>query len=426
MSWRDRAVPDSTPRKSWRDRAVPERGLVDAVAEPPPNPNYEVPGMSRPFTGATPSYVPPDTTGTETNPLLTNAPTNLAGNLMRGSLAAGGFQAGATAGIPLAAAAAPVLGPFAAVVPVATGALGAFGVEMARQNAVQMKEAIGGQDVTPASEAVSRAGIEAGSQAVGGGAAMGVGAVASAARPLVNKLGAQMIRVGSGVPEKYGMAAMRNPSSLLNAPSMEAAQGAYQTFEKTTGLRGLGDAVKGMGRFPSEGELENVLFKAAKRAAEGASDPQELYIASQAASSLKQMAKMGNPRYATLQSAIDQAKSTVDDALTKFYPEYGNLRQGYFDAKMAEQFSSVLPLNQNTSPNVLRGVTAATAAGAGVMAGSPAAVAALPLISPRFYGTALKTAAVAGKIPAGVYKMGSGAGSGALAEAYAQRRFATP
>jgi hypothetical protein len=65
-----------------------------------------------------------------------------------------------------------------------------------------------------------------------------------------------------------------------------------------------------------------------------------------------------------------------------------------------------------------------------MMAGSPAALAALPLISPKFYGTALKGAALAGKVPAGVYKIApqalTGGGGSAIADAYMKRRIPEP
>ena len=216
------------------------------------------------------------------------------------------------------------------------------------------------------------------------------------------------------MPEKIGEVAMRNPNILSDAPTVAGASAGYQAFERYTGLKGLGDMVKSSGRFPSEAQLEDMVFGIAKKATEGTAQPQELYLASQAASNLKKMAKLGNPRYATLEASIIGAKQTVDDALGKIYPEYASLRSDYFAAGVGEEFSSLFPLNKNTSPNVLRAVTAAGTAVAGTLAGQPAALAALPLVSPAFYGLGLRGAAIAGSLPPPAYRVIPQAAAGAI------------
>lgn len=381
--------------------------------------------------------------------LLTNLPTQgIKQDLVRGLPAAGGglmgavsgAVTGATMGAGLGTVALPIVGTVGGAAlggvlgGIAGAGIGGAAGEATRQAVSQGTAAAFPEANYPISsgrEVLRDVGIAGATQAAGEAGGQLIGAGLKAARPLLNKVGAQVMRVGAGIPEKAGEMAMRDPSMLLNAPSKEVASEGYKAFERYTGLTGLGDQVKTMGKFPSEGELEKQLFEVAARARNGVqSTAQELYHASQAASSLNQLGKMGNPRYAMLKSAIGEAKGMVDDALEAILPEYKNIRADYAASKAAGEFSSLLPLNKNTSPNVLRGVTAASAAGAGLMAGQPAALAALPLISPKFYGTALKGAAVAGKVPAPVYrvigKATAGAGGSALADAYSQMRPATP
>ncbi len=389
--------------------------------EPPSNPSFEVAGRYN-TPGNTPSYAPPSTiseSGVDVRrALLTNEPTQgFAEDMIRGIPSTVGALAGGVAGA--GAASIPLAG------------LGGMAGESARQGVAQAYAGMTGRPFTPPRQVLENIGIQGATQAAGQAGGLAIGAAATAARPFVNKLGAQVMRVGAGIPEKAGMAAMKNPSMLIDAPSMDAASEGYKAFERYTGLTGLGDQVKTMGKFPSEGELEKHLFEVAARARNGVqSTPRELYHASQAASSLKQMGKIGNPRYAMLERAINDAKTAVDDALEVIYPEYGNIRADYASAKAAGEFSSLLPLNKNTTPNVLRGVTAATTAGAGMMAGNPIALGALPLVSPKFYGAALKGAAIAGKVPTAVYRVGmqagaSGAGS-AIADEYSRMRPALP
>lgn len=346
--------------------------------------------------------------------LLTNLPVEGIGqNVARGLPSTLGATIGGALGLPL--------GPFGVIGGAALG--GTIG-EGVRQGTV-----FGTAKAFPSENFPQNTGRQIASDIVGQGVAqgagagigLGIGAAAKAARPFVNKIGAQVMRVGAGIPEKAGMAAMKNPSMLIDAPSQEAASAGYQAFERYTGLKGLGDQVKTMGKFPTEADLEKQLFEVAARAGNGVqSTAQELYHASQAASSLNQLGKLGNPRYAMLKAAITNAKSSVDDALEAILPEYGNLRADYAMSKAAGEFSSLLPLNKNTTPNVLRGVTAATAAGAGIASGNPMAALALPLVSPKFYGGAIRGAAFAGRIPAPIYKVGAAITAGATGSAVEQ------
>ena len=347
--------------------------------------------------------------------LLTNLPTSgFVQDVVRGLPATAGAIPGAAAGAalgipfgPLGIAAGGVIG----------AGLGGAAGESTRQAASQFTAASFPEEQYPVSRpggVLRDVGIQGALQAAGHGAGAAVGAAAGAIRPGINRLGAQFMRAAAGVPEKVGEAAMRTPGILLDAPTSESASAGYKAFERYTGLKGLGDMVKSSGRFPSEAQLEDMVFGIAKKATEGTAQPQELYLASQAESNLKKMAKLGNPRYATLEASIIGAKQTVDDALGKIYPEYASLRSDYFAAGVGEEFSSLFPLNKNTSPNVLRAVTAAGTAVAGTLAGQPAALAALPLVSPAFYGLGLRGAAIAGRLPPPAYRVIPQAAAGAI------------
>lgn len=115
---------------------------------------------------------------------------------------------------------------------------------------------------------------------------------------------------------------------------------------------------------------------------------------------------------------IDQ----MDPILETRLPDWGAARGGYRESKIAEEFSSLLPLNKNLSPNVLRTTAAIAGAAKGLAEGRPWLALGLPMISPAVYGTALKGAAYAGKIPAGTYQLPARTGAGALADAYMRAR----
>lgn len=362
--------------------------------------------------------------------LLTNLPTKGFGqDLVRGLPATAGGMVGGIAG----AAAGLPFGPAGVIAGGILGAgLGGASGEAVRQATAQGTAAAFPEQNYPIlrpGQVMGQVGIQGATQAAGQAIGSGVGAAAKALRPGVNKLGAQVMRVGAGIPEKAGEAAMRNPSILLDAPSKETASGAYKAFEGYTGLKGLDDLAGARAKPWSASELYETALQTANKIKQGLEvGAQELYTASQAENALSRLAKYGNPDAAAMlgSGSLKEAGKLADDALGAALPEYQTLRTGYAAAKTADQFSSWLPLNKNTSPNVLRGVTAATTAGAGVMAGQPAALAALPLVSPKFYGTGLKAAALAGKIPAGVYRVGAqgaaGATGSALEQAYLNSR----
>lgn len=222
-------------------------------------------------------------------------------------------------------------------------------------------------------------------------------------------LGSQVMRATAAIPEKYGRAALSNPSLLSNAPSKQAASEAYQAFERYTGLKGLRDASAARGQLITRpGDAEGIVNSAYAKIASGEALPaQEAYEASQAARFLKDQARFGDPNQLANLSNINRAKGAIDDFLEGLYPEYKSLRQDTFAQKTAEQFSSALPLNKNQSVNQLRGFTTIGGAVAGTAAtGSPLPLLAIPATSPAFYGAAIRGGYRAGQAASAIGQTG--------------------
>lgn len=417
--------------------------------QPPPNPAFEVRGRSQSALGAYPSYAPPaDPTyqGSNISPtraLLTNDPTSgVAEDLLRGVPATLGGIVGAATTIPS--------GPGS----IAGAALGGAGGEGLRQGAAQIYAGATGRPFTPPSQVLSGMAIQGGLQGVG----QTIPVAAAAAAPTARRIGAQAIRIGSGVPTKIAEAALRDPDMLLRArPASEVGKeigdylgsrtvtesvtdpltGAVSQVTRPGGLKynveGLQELIPG--KFvPSTADKFDLLNGAMGKLRSGNLGVQEALVARQQTSKMLSTPNWQNPELAAAKTEIGKALEELDAFIEPQLPEMGGLRQAYRDSKVAEEFSNWLPLNRNSSPNVLRSVLAtreaAIGAGAalGMGVGSPAALLALPAISPKFYGTAIKGAALAGKIPAGVYQSGSRLGAGtagsALEQAYLQRRTA--
>lgn len=357
--------------------------------------------------------------------IITNEPAHgIMGSISRAAPAIAGGLAGAMAAAPYGAP----FGPAGVLLAGAGGAvLGGSAMEATRNAVTQGVAGVTGGRFSTPSEVTGNVAREGLAQGAGYLAGEGIGAAGRAARPFINKLGAQAMRVVQAVPEKAGEMAMRNPSMLLEAKTPEAASAAYRDFEGRTGLQGLNAQIETTGKVPSEAELEKHLFEVAARTNNGVSStPQELYHASQAANNLNQMAKLGNPRYAGLQGAIGRAKATVEQALESIHPEYKGLRTDYANAKAADEFNSLFPLNKNGSPNALRSVVAADTAVRGVFDGNPLSLAVLPLTSPMTSGALLKGAALAGKVPGAAYRVLPAAVGSELANAYINQRPANP
>lgn len=254
---------------------------------------------------------------------------------------------------------------------------------------------------------------------------------------------------------------MANPSRLLGAKSAEetgSAIGEYlggkrvtqSVTDPLTGVvtesiapQGLKYNVQGLqellpGKFiASTSDKFGLVNAALSKLSTGELGLQEALVVRQQTMKMLSTPNFQNAELAAVKQELSQAVAKLDEFIEPQLPEIGGLRQAFRDSKIAEEFSNWLPLNRNSSPNVLRSVLAtreaAIGAGAalGLGGGSPLGLAALPLISPKFYGTALKGAALVGKIPGTVYRVGTQAGAGAtgsaLQEAYLrQNRIPVP
>ena len=296
-----------------------------------------------------------------------------------------------------AAAGGLVGGPPGAIAGAALGGAGARGWQKVGEYASGAKNPL---DDTAGKNAwdIGSAGL---AQAAGEGLAQGALKLAPAAQ----KLGAQLLKAGPAIPEKYGAAALRNPKAVFGAVSPDEAGVAYDAFEAKTGLKGLRQQEWEAGGSNGAKDLEGLVLKAGRKVELGETvSPQELYTASQAANRLRQMAKFGEPAAKDLAGSANvlKGKQLVEDALQDVHPEYQALRQANFNAQAKQAFSSVLPLNKNQSPNALRTVLAgreAMMAAAGALAGQKegghpviGAMLGPALISPLAAGLAIRGA----------------------------------
>jgi hypothetical protein len=220
------------------------------------------------------------------------------------------------------------------------------------------------------------------------------------------KVGAQGMRALAGIPEKAGRAVLKDPSILLRAKPVEEAGEAYA--KSVGGLKSGAEAARAtLGRSHYSGEaIANKFDDFADQIAKETIDTQTALALRQR--TMKAVEDLPfNQR--DLRGVLSSNIRALDDLLEKRLPEWGGARAGYRESKIAEEFSSLLPLNKNLSPNVLR-TTAAIAGGVkGIAEGKPWMALGLPMISPAVYGTALKGAAYAGKamgaVPPGTYRI---------------------
>lgn len=234
---------------------------------------------------------------------------------------------------------------------------------------------------------IAQAGLAAGA---GEGSISAIGKILKWLRPRGSKLAAAAAKVGPAIPEKYGEAVFKDPSILRRALPAKTVGKGYDAFERYTGLKGLEATLVESNRATmGSAELERMVLQAANKVIKKLPvEPQELYLASQAASRLKLAAKYGEPQaqMAAASGAIKQGKTLVDDALEKVYPEYKSLRIGHFESKAKEAFSSVFPQNKGGTANVLRPwAVAGTIVREGLKA-TPA----LPAVSPLAWQGAIR------------------------------------
>lgn len=301
--------------------------------------------------------------------LLTNQPVGFLAGLVRGIPATVGASIGAVAG-PLGMVA------------------GAGAGEALRQAAVSTNAVATNTQPPSVLESVGYPALAAGTQYLGGKIAEGLGNIVNP------RTGAQLLKAGPATPEKYGQAVLDNPAILGRAQSPQVMGEAYRAFEKYTGLKGIRQGMEESAKLSSPGELVSNVLETMKSLKAGEEvSPQQLYTASQSAAHLKLAARFGEPGAARALEGglIDEGKQLADSALQNIYPEYQSLRQGMFESKAAQEFQSLLPLNKNSTPNVLRSWAGGAAAMKALSSGNPAFLAPLALISPKVAGLAIRT-----------------------------------
>lgn len=219
-----------------------------------------------------------------------------------------------------------------------------------------------------------------------------IGKGLSALRPLASETGAAIMKVAAAIPEKYGEAILKKPEILNKAVSKELMSDAYAAFERYTGLKGLEATLVEKNRATAPTSwLEKIVISTANKVAAGEKvDPQELYVASQAASRLKLSARFGEPQaqMAASSAAVKQGKGIVDKALGEIYPEYTVLRNQNFESKAREALSHLMPQNKGGTPSVLRPWAAVGEIARGGLAYTPA----LPAVSPAAWGMGIRAA----------------------------------
>lgn len=304
------------------------------------------------------------------------------------ALPTAGMMIGGTLGGTAGAAAGGVGAVPGAVAGAGIGAAGGRGLQRVGQYLLGDRDPANDTALGNAGD-IARSGLGGiAAEAVGQGAGAGLAAL----RPAANKVGAGLAKIATGVPEKYGEAVFKNPDILTRAHSLDTMGKAYDAFQRYTGLKGLEETLVARNRATvGSSQLEKMVLTAANKVAQGAEvDPQELYLASQAASRLNMAAKYGEPQaqMAAASGAIKQGKSLVDDALEKVYPEYASLRSGMFEGKARDAFSKFLPLNKGGTTNVLRPYAVAAEVARKGLVATPA----LPVVSPAAWGTGIRAA----------------------------------
>lgn len=403
---------------------------------PPPNPSFEVSGRYA-TPGATPTWNPMSTTPQPgfdpARALLTNEPTQgFSEDFVRGIPATVGGLLGGAAGLAGGAAAAiPSLGlsiPAGAAASIGLAGLGGVAGESARQGIAQAYAGMTGREYTPPGGVLKSIGTQGAMQAAGQGAGLGIGAAARMAKPYAVKIGAQGMRALAGIPEKAGAAALRDPEILMRAAPLEEAGEAY-----AKSIGGLESGAKAsretLGKSYFSGEaIANKFDEMAPALADGSMDTQTMLALRQR--TMKAIEDLPfNQR--DLRRVLADNISKLDEVLEVRLPKWGGARGGYRESKIAEEFTSALPLNKNLSPNVLRTTAAIAGAAKGLAEGRPYLAIGLPMISPMTYGVGIKGMALAGRVPATVYRVGAassaGAGGSALQDAYLrQNRIPVP
>jgi hypothetical protein len=246
------------------------------------------------------------------------------------------------------------------------------GTEIARQGI----QAFGGEPGAPTSfgESIGRTGRAFATGAGGEAAARVIGRGAEKfIKPTAIKTGAQLMKTTAGIPERTGEAVLADPSRLRRAPSMEQAGAKYQSAMQATGLeQGPEAAMKLMGKSAlSQEGATSFAYDAIEKLGKGELSYQEALVARDQLKNILKMPKWNNPNIAQNERFLVQMQKKLDDYLEPYFQEAGEsfagARGAYREAKIAEDFSSLMPTNVNKTASVLRGAGAIGLGGAAGM-----------------------------------------------------------
>lgn len=214
------------------------------------------------------------------------------------------------------------------------------------------------------------------------------------------KVGAQLLRAGPGIKETTGKTVLNDLGLIFRAPSVEQAGGKFAETINKAGVKTGPEATKALtGKLILGQEAKlNLLNESLDELAQGTLTTQKAIVAREQTSKLLQTAKFGDPNFASEKRELTLAIKELDDFLEPKIPGYAEVRKGYREAKIAEEFKTLLPRNKNLSPNVLRSMVGA--AGLAAAPWTPLAVGAALAVSPAVAGLGigtLKLAEMAGK-----------------------------
>lgn len=210
-------------------------------------------------------------------------------------------------------------------------------------------------------------------------------------KPGLVRLGAQLMKSTSAVPEKYGKAVLENPAILTEAPTLKVASAMYG--KAVRGLKGANDFLSGQeGTIAPKPQdaidlIDSVMPKI------GTQTPptlQEALAARQSLSNMLEMAKFGDPRMRASKKAFIAAKEQLDDFLELGMPGFKKETKNYFEANAREAFQSLLPQNKNLSANALRSLGALSALSAGALLKAPFVLAGAAAFSPKATGLMIR------------------------------------
>lgn len=218
----------------------------------------------------------------------------------------------------------------------------------------------------------------------------GSGRALTALKPKLTKLGAQMIRATSAVPEKYGKAVLDNPEILSEAGTLMGARAVYKAAIKDMG--GVRDFLQNKtGKvIASQPAITDLINEAAPKIGTKTLALEEALAARQGISILLDAAKYGNPEQRANKAALVSLKNELDDYVEVGMPGFKAANRGYFEANAKEAFSSWLPQNKNMSPNVLRSLGALSSLGAASLLHAPGLMIAAAPMSPKATGLAIR------------------------------------